>query len=127
MQTLCKYVKFRKLGVQLVVDAWADTLEDVQAFLDAEAAHMIHIKMPELGSLHNSVQAVLACRAAGVGALLGGSCGETDLAARVAAHVALATRPDLILAKPGRGVDEGVSIVQNEMARALTWIRARHA
>ncbi|MCK4470506.1 MAG: hypothetical protein KAW49_01835, partial [Anaerolineae bacterium] len=30
-----------------------------------------------------------------------------------------------IMAKPGMGVDEGVSLVQNEMTRALAWIRAR--
>jgi methylaspartate ammonia-lyase len=39
--------------------------------------------------------------------------------------VALATRPDLIMAKPGMGVDEGIMLVQNEMARTLAWIRAR--
>jgi methylaspartate ammonia-lyase len=71
--------------------------------------------------------AVLACKAGGVGAFLGGSCAETDISARVAVHVALATRPDLIMAKPGMGVDEGIMLVQNEMARPLTWIRVRGA
>ncbi|MCK4451825.1 MAG: hypothetical protein KAX26_14675 [Anaerolineae bacterium] len=61
----------------------------------------------------------------GVGAFLGGSCAETDLSTRVSVHIALATRPDIIMAKPGMGVDEGVSLVQNEMTRALAWIRAR--
>jgi len=61
----------------------------------------------------------------GVGTFLGGSCAETDLSARVSVHVALATRPDIIMAKPGMGVDEGISLVQNEMARTLAWIRAR--
>jgi methylaspartate ammonia-lyase len=54
-----------------------------------------------------------------VGVLLGGSYAETDLSARVSAHVALATRPDLLMAKPGMGVDEAISLVHNEMARAL--------
>jgi methylaspartate ammonia-lyase len=34
-------------------------------------------------------------------------------------HVALATGADQLLAKPGMGVDEGLSIVTNEMARTL--------
>jgi methylaspartate ammonia-lyase len=125
MKTLREYVRFRKMNVELVVDEWANTLEDIQAFVEAQAADMIQIKMPDLGSVHNAVEAVLACKAGGVGAFLGGSCAETDLSARVAVHVALATQPDLIMAKPGMGVDEGIMLVQNEMARTLAWIRAR--
>ena len=124
MKTLRDYVRFRKMNVQLVADEWANTLDDIRAFVDAQAADMIQIKMPDLGSVHNSIEAVLACKAGGVGAFLGGSCTETDISARVAVHVALATRPDLIMAKPGMGVDEGVMLVQNEMARTLAWIQA---
>jgi len=62
-----------------------------------------------------------------VGTLLGGSYAETDLSARVAAHVALATQPDLVMAKPGAGVDEAISLVQNEMTRTLAWIQATAA
>jgi len=125
MKTLREYVRLRKMTVQLVVDEWANTLDDIRAFVDAQAADMIQIKMPDLGSVHNSVEAMLACQAGGVGAFLGGCCAETDLSARVAVHVALATRPDMIMARPGMGVDEGISLVQNEMARTLAWIRAR--
>ncbi len=125
LQTLCEYVRSRGMGVQIVADEWANTLEDIQAFIDAGAAHVIQVKMPDLGSVHNSVEAVLACRAGGVGAFLGGSCAETDLSAKVAVHVALATRPDLIMARPGMGVDEGIMLIQNEMARTLALIHAR--
>jgi len=125
MKTLRDYVRFRKLKVQLVADEWANTLDDIRAFIRAGAADMIQVKMPDLGSVHNSIEAVLACKAGGVGAFLGGSCAETDLSARVAVHVALATQPDLIMAKPGMGVDEGVALVTNEMARALAWIKVR--
>jgi methylaspartate ammonia-lyase len=108
--------------VQLVADEWANSLDDIQAFVKAQAADMIQIKMPDLGSVHNSVEAVLACKAHQVGAFLGGSCAETGRSARVAVHVALATRPDIIMAKPGMGVDEAVSLVHNEMARVLAVI-----
>ena len=127
MQTLREYARSRKMTVELVVDEWANTLEDIHAFLDAEAADMIQIKMPDLGSIHNSVEAVLACKEAGVGALLGGSYAETEISARASVHVALATRPNLIMAKPGVGTDEAISLVQNEMARTLSWIRERTA
>jgi methylaspartate ammonia-lyase len=127
MRKLVSYVRFRKMTVQLVADEWANTLEDIQAFLDADAADMVQIKMPDLGSVHNSVEAVLACREAGTGAFLGGSCAETDLSARVSAHVALAVQPDIVMAKPGMGVDEAVSLMQNEMARTLSMIEARRS
>ncbi len=117
------YVRFRDMRVQLVADEWANSLADIQAFVDAGAADLIQIRMPDLGGVQDSVEAVLACRAGGVGAFLGGSCAETDLSARVTVHVALATQPDMLMAKPGMGVDEGVMIVQNEMARALIQIR----
>jgi methylaspartate ammonia-lyase len=122
LKTLRKYIDFRKMQVELVADEWANTLEDVQAFVEAQAADVVQIKMPDLGGLHNSVEAVLACKAGGVGAFLGGSCAETDLSARVSVHVALATRPDLLMAKPGLGVDEAITITQNEMARTLAWL-----
>lgn len=123
-KTLRSYIRTRKMTVQLVADEWANTLEDIHAFVRAQAADMIQVKMPDLGSLHNAVTAVLTCHAGGVGAFLGGSCAETDLSARAAVHVALATRPEIILARPGMGVDEGVMMVQNEMARTLALLRA---
>ncbi|TKJ31770.1 MAG: methylaspartate ammonia-lyase [Chloroflexi bacterium B3_Chlor] len=125
MKTLRDYVGFRNMNTQLVVDEWANTLDDIKAFVDALAVDMIQIKMPDLGSVHNSIEAVLACKAGGVGTLLGGSCAETDLSAQVATHVGLATQPDIIMAKPGMGVDEAISLVQNEMNRALAEIEAR--
>jgi methylaspartate ammonia-lyase len=123
MKTLREYVQFRKMSVELVADEWANTLDDVRAFLAAQAADMIHVKMPQLGSVHNSVDAVLSCREREIGALLGGSCTETDISARVSAHVALATLPDVIMAKPGEDVTAGIALLQNEMARALVTIK----
>ena len=66
------------------------------------------------------MEAVLYCKARGVGAYLGGTCNETDRSAQMCVHVALAAQPDQMLAKPGMGIDEGFMIVYNEMQRALT-------
>jgi len=106
-------------SVQLVADEWANTLAEIHEFNESGAADMIQIKTPDLGGLHHSVEAVLDCQRHGVLAHIGGSCSETDRSARVCAHVAMATHADQILAKPGMGVDEGLSIVTNEMARTL--------
>ena len=125
MASLRDYVRFRGMAVKLVADEWANTLDDIIAFIEASACDMVHIKMPDLGGIHKSVDAVLACKSAGVGTLLGGSYAETHLAATVSAHVALATQPDLAMAKPGLEVDGAVSLIHNEMARALSEIRSR--
>jgi methylaspartate ammonia-lyase len=37
--------------------------------------------------------------------------------------VALAARPDLLLVKPGMGLDEGYSLIRNEMDRTLAELR----
>jgi methylaspartate ammonia-lyase len=125
MKTLREYRQFRKMTVELVADEWANTLEDVGAFLEAGAADMIHVTMPDLGSIHNAVEAVLACKAAGVAVLLGGSHAETALSARASLHVALATEPDMVMAKPGLDVDAAISLAENEMARAVAEIQLR--
>ena len=114
-----------KLGtpVRLIADEWANNLEDIRAFIQAGVTDMIQVKTPDMGALTHIGQAVLECRAGGVGPILGGSCVDTDQAARIMAHLALATRPDWILARPGMGIDEGLQIVHNEMVRTLALIQ----
>ena len=48
---------------------------------------------------------------------MAGSSNETEISAQITTDIALATKPDLIIAKPGMGVDEGIMIVYNEMQR----------
>lgn len=107
----------RGINVELVADEWCNTLEDIKYFADNKAGHMIQIKTPDLGGIGNVVEAVLYCKEKGVGAYQGGTCNETDRSAQVCVHLAMATQPVQILAKPGMGVDEGYMIVYNEMQR----------
>jgi methylaspartate ammonia-lyase len=109
----------RGINVQLVADEWCNTLEDIKYFADNRAGHMIQIKTPDLGGINNTIEAVLYCKNSGVGAYQGGTCNETDRSAQVCVHIAMATKPDQILAKPGMGVDEGLMIAYNEMQRIL--------
>ncbi|HHY27292.1 MAG TPA: methylaspartate ammonia-lyase [Desulfitobacterium dehalogenans] len=109
--------------VEVVADEWCNTYEDIVEFVDTQAADMVQIKTPDLGGIQNTIEAVLYAKKLGVGAYIGGSCNETDAGGRTAVHVALATRPDQMLAKPGMGVDEGYMIVHNEMKRTLGLLR----
>lgn len=125
LATLREYIAFRKLQVEIVADEWANSLDDIQAFLSGSAADMIQIKMPDLGSLEDTIEAVLTCRSCGVKTFLGGSCAETSLSSRITAQLALAVQPDLVLAKPGMGIDEAVALMQNEMSRELAWLKQK--
>jgi methylaspartate ammonia-lyase len=125
LAALTRFVDERGIGVKIVADEWCNTLEDVRDFADARAGHMIQIKTPDLGGIQNTVEAVLYCREKGVGAYQGGTCNETDRSAQVCVHLAMASKPDQILAKPGMGVDEGFMIVYNEMQRILALRKAR--
>jgi methylaspartate ammonia-lyase len=115
----------RKLGcsARVVVDERCNTLDDIRLFAAARAADVIQIKMPDVGSVLDTIEGVLVCQKNGVGAYVGGSCVETDLSARASVHVAVATQADMLLAKPGMGVDEALSIVGNEQARLLATLR----
>ena len=117
----------RGTNARLVVDERCNTLDDIRLFAEAKAAHLIQIKMPDVGSVADTARAVLVCKKNGVGAYVGGSCAETDLSARLSVHIAVATQADMILAKPGMGVDEGFSIVGNEQSRLLTVLNYRRS
>ena len=118
-QKLTAGIEEQNLKLKIVADEWCNTLEDVKYFADNKAGHILQIKTPDLGGINNSIEAVLYCKRQGVGAYLGGTCNETDVSARVSAHIAAATGPLQMLAKPGMGVDEGYMIVYNEMQRIL--------
>ncbi|MCL2093708.1 MAG: methylaspartate ammonia-lyase [Treponema sp.] len=116
---LRQLVDSRGINLEIVADEWCNTYEDIVAFTDRKAGHMAQIKTPDLGGINNTIEAVRYCKANGMGAYLGGTCNETNRSAEICAHIAMATRPDQILAKPGMGVDEGYMIVFNEMSRIL--------
>jgi methylaspartate ammonia-lyase len=126
MKALRKGLRQKGIGVWIVIDEWCNTFQDIEDFVSAEAVDMVQIKTPGLGSIHNSIEAVLYTKQRGVGAYLGGTCNETDRSAQVCVHIAIATQPDQMLAKPGMGVDEGLMTVHNEMQRTLAILRSRH-
>jgi methylaspartate ammonia-lyase len=111
-------------AVKIIVDEWCNTLDDIKAFADAEAADYAQIKTPDLGGINNAIEAVLYVRRTGMGCCLGGSGNETDQSARITAQIGLACQPDFLLSKPGFGGDEALMIQTNEMVRTLALIEA---
>jgi len=107
------------------VDEHCNTLEDIREFVNCDAAHMLVIKPPDLGALHNSIEAVLYCKQRGFWSGLSGTCNSTDIAGRIVAQVALATGVDQMTGRPGMGGDEALQIPYNEMKRTLALIRRR--
>ena len=125
MAALRQMLKTRGSRVSIIADEWANTVEDVHLFAVAGATDMVQIKTPDLGSIHNAIDAIIDCQKYGIGPVLGGTCAETDQSARVTAHIGIATAVSQMLAKPGMGFDEGYNIVFNEMNRALRIAEAR--
>jgi methylaspartate ammonia-lyase len=119
----------RRMGsrVRIAVDEWCNTLEDIAMFVSQGAADVIHVKTPDLGGVNNTIEALLLVRASGLLAYCGGTCNETDRSAQVSAHLAMACGAGQVLAKPGMGVDEGLMIVGNEMARVTAIAAARRS
>ncbi len=111
-------------NVKLVADEWCNTFEDIVIFAESKCCHMVQIKTPDLGSIHNIVDAILVSNQHDMEAYQGGTCNETDVSARACVHIALATRPMRILVKPGMGFDEGMTIVSNEMNRSIALLKA---
>ncbi len=119
MSELRRLLKESTVDVKIVADEWCNTLEDIREFVTAGAVDLVHVKVPDVGGLHHSVEALLYLREQGVGRYFGGSCTETDVSARVSAQVAMACGANQVLAKPGMGVDEGIQIMRNEMTRVM--------
>jgi methylaspartate ammonia-lyase len=119
LRDITKLIDDRNIKVEIVADEWCNTLDDVKFFADNKAGHMVQVKTPDLGSIHNTIEAVIYCKKVGIEAYQGGTCNETDGSARACVHIAVATQPTQMLAKPGMGVDEGYMIVYNEMNRVI--------
>ena len=115
----------RSSTVQISVDEWCNTLADIQLFVAEKAADVIHVKMPDLGGINNTIDALLLVKKNGLGGYCGGTCNETDRSAQISAHIAMACGAMQILAKPGMGVDEAMMIVGNEMARTMALVGRR--
>ena len=113
------------IDVGVIADEWCNTLADIKLFAEAQASDFVQIKTPDLGSIHNTIEAVLYCKSNGMGACLGGTANETDHSTRISCHMGLACRPDFMLSKPGLGADEALMIQTNEMARTLALLAAR--
>lgn len=118
-------LKTKGSTVQIAVDEWCNSLEDIELFVKAGAADVIHVKTPDLGGINNTIEALLLIARNNLAAYCGGTCNETDRSAQISAHIAIACGAVQILAKPGMGVDEGMMIVGNEMARVLALVSQR--
>lgn len=123
--TLKAGLRRRGSTVRLIADEWCNTLEDTRVFAQAGACDLVQVKTPDLGGINNSIEAVLLCKANGMGCCLGGTANETDLSARITAQIGLATGPDYLLSKPGIGADEGMMILTNEMLRTIALMQHR--
>lgn len=117
MSRLNRLLNAKGASVDLMIDEWCNSLADLKEWIDSKSIQRINVKTITLGGLHNIAEAILYCNKNGVGAMVGGTCNETDISAMHMAHIAMATHPQSIAGRPGMGVDEGIMTVHNEMVR----------
>jgi methylaspartate ammonia-lyase len=117
----------RSAGVrgELVADHWCLRYDDHVAFAEAAAADYHAVRAVAMGSVHETMDALVYVKRRGLKTWLSGTATSTDRSGQTLAHIALATQPDLLTATPGGGIDEGHSIAVNEVSRTLALIRAR--
>jgi len=90
-------IQKRSLNMKLVVDEWCNTFEDIKKFEDENATDYVQVKTPDLGGVNNTIEALLYCRAKGIGVCLGGSANETDQSTKITTQIGLACNPDCLL------------------------------
>lgn len=117
MGELKRAIKSKGIDVKLMIDEWCNNLDDLKQWVDSGTIDKINVKTITLGGVQNIAGSILYCNEHGVGAMMGGTCNETEISAMMCAHIAMATKPEAIAARPGMGVDEGLMTVFNEMAR----------
>jgi methylaspartate ammonia-lyase len=110
------YLRIRQMSLQLVTGVKINTVDDVRAFGQAKTAHMLHLVMPQLGTIQELVLAIQACQNNGVGVLLEGT------SSAFTAQVALATQPDVLTYPPDRPGDAPIATFHDEMVRSLAWL-----
>lgn len=94
LKQLKNYLALRQMKLQLVADAWVDSVDDVKLLSDPELCHMVHIDLPRLGNLEWGITAVLHALAHKQQVLLSGEN------APLTSHIGLATRPTLLSGSP---------------------------
>jgi methylaspartate ammonia-lyase len=110
------YLRMRRMSLQLVAGAKINSLDAVRAFAQAKSAHMLHLVIPQLGTIQELILAVRACQVGGIGILMEGIPSATT------GQVALATQPDVLTYPSDRPGDASVATLHNEMARLLSWL-----
>lgn len=113
MKQLRNYLNMRRMSLRLVAGAHIYTVDDVRAFAQARAVHMISLVMPRFGTIQEVIMAIQACQANEIGVLLEG----TPLI--VAVQIALSASPDILVCPPDSAA---IAAINNEMARTLAWL-----
>jgi methylaspartate ammonia-lyase len=123
-KNLKKMIRDEGINVELVVDEWCSTLDDIKRFCDEDAVDRVKAKTPGLGGINNVIEAALYVKKSGHRVHIAESSNATDRCAQVGCHIALAVQADTKGSTPGMGVDEALMINYNEMNRTLALLRA---
>jgi methylaspartate ammonia-lyase len=115
MARLKRLIDQHEPRITLIIDEWCNDLEDIRRAVEVGAAHIAQIKVPDLGSIFNSIEAVLYCKKAGVRSYLGGTSNETVKSSTVSYAATIPFGPDQLLAKPSMSAAAAISLCKNSI------------
>lgn len=122
MRQLMDYTRMRRLNLELAASKSINTLADVEAYVEAGAAHMLELSFSRLGSVHQVIQAIRTCHHRKVAVLLRDNFATAVATPPLACHVALAAQPALIAATWKSRERQDLTVLYDEMARTLAWL-----
>jgi methylaspartate ammonia-lyase len=116
---LRREIRRQGLTSELIAEFWCASREDHLAFAEAEAADYQMVHAPTIGDVANVVQTIVDLKQRSVKVYLAGTATGTGTSATVIAHLALGTNPELVLATPGGGLTEAVSLAVTEANKIM--------
>ena len=121
LRQLKQYGKMRKASFNIVAKQHVLNTKSLAEFIDVDMATTYYLDLPLFGSVEQIMGAIQLCKKHDVGFILGGETADTLNTASFNTHLALATAPTFLVAKP-QG-DIGILHSQNQMAQTLAALR----
>jgi methylaspartate ammonia-lyase len=125
LAALRREMRSRAMASELIAEFWCASRDDHLAFAEAGAADYQMVHAPTIGDVAAVIQTIVDLGQRGVKVYLAGTATGTHGSATVIAHLALATNPALVLATPGGGLTEAVSLATTEANRVMALARRR--
>ena len=113
---LHSFMRMRQMSLRLVAGSPIHTINDIDRYIENEAAHGFKLNLVHLGSIQETIAAVQACQRNDLSVFLEGGTPE------ILGQLALVSQPDYVIAAQDALLRSDLADIANEMNRALAWL-----